>query len=114
MKEMVHELDFHREAMKIPWRIGIGIGGTYIVTTPDPEKPSEALMFYLGFSGNNTTIIITCIISKSPKLPQVENLREVRRGLKAAGVNVVVPTEVEGTQLRAWGIIPNTNDIPMT
>lgn len=39
MKEMVHELDFHRE---------------------------------------------------------VENLREVRRGLKAAGVNVVVPTEVEG------------------
>jgi hypothetical protein len=27
---------------------------------------------------------------------------------------VVVPTEVEGTQLRAWGIIPNTNDIPMT
>jgi hypothetical protein len=65
MKEMVHELDFHREAVKIHGESELFFLGTYIVTTPNPEKPWEALMFYLGFSGNSTTIIS----SSSPNPP---------------------------------------------
>lgn len=49
--------------------------GTYIVTTPNPKKPSEALMFYLGFSGNSTTIIS----SSSPNPPNSTRWRIFER-----------------------------------
>jgi len=114
MKEMVHELDFHREAVKIHGESELEkkIGYLHCNYAKSRETiGSPHVLSWVLWKQYNYHLLI---ISKSPKLHQVENLREVRRGLKAAGVNVVVPTEVEGTRLKAWGIIPNTNDIPMT